>query len=302
MNLLLSNWHETHGQAIVDDFKAVGWNVYAPITDWGHIGYYQDNRRLRGAKLITLQEWIDLDNRHIMCGCTEQMHDMARLADITNSKLMYTVSKNNAEYPHNSDFLLSPDIQTFNNYPAKYSMLYFYEPRVLNIPKDFRLSMGRNKIKTYIHKYSQHWKEGYAELEKFEKIYGKEVEIYGKDNRNGVLPLGEVHRHMSESFFTLYFKEKESYGSMAIESMMLGTPLIALKKFIYDKSISMFVDESNSILGQTVEECVEKINNLKIQDYINLSQNAKKTAKINTDKKRRREELKRLLDMYTMQA
>lgn len=302
--ILISNWHITHTRAMIRDFLTIGFDVYLAQDNFGgRIKYFFSNDALQGleplSNLVGYEDFLNLQdvNKWILCGCTEQMDDFIQLSVEFGAELVYTVSKNDAEYPHGSaDYLLSPDIQTFERYPASNKMLYFYPPVVTTEHiKDQFASYVAGPVCTYIHNYERFWPESWRYAQEFELLYSNNVFFYGSECPDGELEHSKVHERMAESSFTLYFKERESYGSMVLESMSLGTPVIALRRFIQDKTIGkFFLNEYNSIIVDSAADAIIKLKNLSFESYKKMSNSAIETVRRLTDNDKRLNQMRKI--------
>lgn len=295
--ILIQNFHPANTAALIRDFKALDYRVIMPKDNWGRISYYFPNDQFEGVDLLTWEEFLETPKGDILVACFEQQNDFRSISNIHGDRILLHTAGNNVPYDHGlSQHLLSPDIQTFNNYPAKHKMLYLFAPIIHNFPKDLLNSYKSGIINAYIHYYSQFWQDSWSNALKFEQIYGKKCFFYGAETRDGQLSHEEVHRKMVESMFTLYFKERDCYGQTVVESMALGTPVIAMRRYVHDKTLGIyFLNEYNSILVDSPEEAVGKLRNLSFQEYENLSKCSIATVAKLTDNEKRLKQLDYIL-------
>lgn len=295
--ILIQNFHPANTEALIRDFRALGYKIIMPKDDWGRIGYYFPNDQFQGVDLLTWEEYMETPKGDVLVACFEQQNDFRGIANIHGDRILLHTAGNNVPYDHGlSQHLLSPDIQTYNNYPARNKMLYWFPPVIHNIEKDLLKSYKSDLICAYIHYYAQFWVRSYEDALKFEESFGKKVFFYGAETRDGQLSHKEVHEKMAESMFTLYFKEKDCYGNTVLESMALGTPVIALRKYIHDKTLGMFfLDEFNSILVDSPDEAVGKLRNLSYEEYARLSKSSIATVAKLTDNEKRLKQLEYIL-------
>lgn len=297
MNVLIQNFHPNNTIALIKDFKAIGYTVFMPDSNWNdRIRYYFDNSGF-GCELISYNEWMALPPGDIIIGCYELERDLKIVARMHKDRCILHVSSNNTPYEHGIDYLLSPDIQTFNNYPAKNKMLYFYTPITFNLKKDLKKSFNNKIISSYIHFYSKYWTESYKLASEFKSKYSGNVNFFGAENINGQLAEKDAQENMVKNIFTLYFKEKDCYGNTVLESMALGTPVIAYKPFIIDKTLGMFfLNNTNSIIVDSVDEAIERLKSLTLDEYTKLSINAIITVNTLTETTQRLNKLKETLN------
>lgn len=297
--VLIQNFHPANTMALVKDFVTIGYEVVMPIDSWGgRIKYYFENGISWGARLITYEDYMLLPPGDVLVACFEQQDDFERIAIEHGDRILLHTAGNNVPYRHGlSQHLLSPDIQTYNNYPAQNKMLYWFPPTIQTTKqKDLEQSFNQGLICAYVHYYEQYWQESFNEALEFERLRGTKVYLYGHQTRDGALLLDEAQSKMAESFFTLYFKEKDCYGNAVIESMWLGTPVIALRRFISDKTLGMFfLNDQNSILVDSPQEAIARLKTMTFEQYATMSKYAQVTVRANTDDVKRLSELKEML-------
>lgn len=309
--VLIQNFHPANTLALVRDFVGIGYKVLLPIDNWNdQIRYFFSNEFVFNkfiensqgledrVELVTWRKYRSNPADDVLIACFEQMDDFERIAKEYNSRILLHVAGNNVPYRYPlSDHLLSPDIQTFNNYPAKNKMLYFFNPSIVTKKvKDLRASFDNKVISDFIHHYSQYWALSYSKAIAFEEMSGVYVQHYGFGNRDGELTLEQAQDKMVDCYFQLYFKEKDCYGNSVLESMYLGTPVIALREFIHDKTLGMFfLNEKNAIIGDSVEDCVYQLRAMTFERYVEMSRNAMETIIEVTNTNKRLKDLTSLL-------
>lgn len=277
--VLISNFHPANTEALCRDFRALGYKVIMPANNWdGRIHYYFDNSQF-GNELITWEQYEKLPPGDVLIGCYEQEGSFRGIANRHGDRMILHVAGNNTPYSPGIKHLLSPDIQTYNNYDAPHKMLYWFPPVVYDLKKDSQASFDNGIIASYIHEYPLYWKESYQEAMRFEQEYGK-IWLYGSNTRDGQLDHMSAQKRMVESKFTLYFKEKDCYGNTVLESMALGTPVIAMRRFIEDKTLGMFfLNNKNSIIVNNAKDAAIKARIITINHYQELIWNSKETIK-----------------------
>ncbi|MCJ2047989.1 hypothetical protein MKK58_26125 [Methylobacterium sp. J-078] len=280
--ILIQNYHEPATQALVRDFKKIGFEVISPDSDWGKISYYAPNQNI-GSKLVSYEEFLILSPNYVMIACKPQESDFKKLANDVKAKIILNIAQQHHEYePNISDIMICPDIGLFNSYSSyvKHKLLYFPFPYLDNIvPKDLHNSY-RNKIARSYISFPKYWPIGTKYLEEFRGLYSGNFEMYGHETINGVLSHSDCHEKMSESFFTVHFKEAEAYGLSCLESMLLGTPVITLDHLMKQTTLGkFFLDNTTSVSASSVKEAIDKIDNMSFEDYSQMSVNCSNRVK-----------------------
>lgn len=297
--ILIQNFHIANTLAIIKDFKALGYRIVMPKDNWnGRLKYYFENYDYMEGDKLTYEEFMALPAGDILVACYEQQDDFEAIAKEHGDRLILHTAGNNVPYRHGiSQHLISPDIQTYNNYPAQYKMLYWFPPfLVVDTDKDLDKSFESNLICGYVHFYQQYWPDSWNNAKRFEQLYGEKVYLYGYENPDGALDLKGTQNRMKESKFTLYFKEKDCYGNAVLESMALGTPVIAMRRYIHDKTLGMFfLNDENSIIVDSPEEALQKIKLVSRAKYEEMSKNAVETIAKLTDNEKRLQQMKEVL-------
>lgn len=295
--VLISNFHPANTEAICRDFRALGYAVIMPSDNWGgRINYFFSNSDFENVRLMDWNEFLSTPPGNVMIACYEQEKDFRAIAAVHGDRLLLHTAGNNVPYGPGIKHLFSPDIQTYNNYDAPYKMLYWFPPVIHDLTKDIQKSYEGDLVCSYIHHYSQYWRESYGEAMEFERLFGR-VWLYGEGTRDGTLSHLDTHKRMCESKFTLYFKEKDCYGQTVLESMALGTPVIAMRRFISDKTLGMyFLNDSNSIIVDSPREAVERVRSITLEQYRSMSASGIDTVATLTDNPTRWERMRYLLD------
>lgn len=290
-SILIHNFHYAGTTALVRDFIRLGYKVYSPLNDWGgKIKYYEfgkkslDSKFLRGVNLITYRMFLEIKPTHVMLACFEQYNDFGALAKEVGAKIVVSVAGNDQPVVQEADFLICPDVQTFEKYGFLYKKMLWFHPPVITTQfseKNIRKSYAQNKIYSYIRNYAEYWKKGYALFEEFQKGWGY-VDNFGYPGTE--LSTEEVHKRMLESKFTLYLKDKDCYGQAVLESMALGTPIIANRELIAGKTLGeKFLNNTNSILFDDVQHALNRIKTMTLDEYRQMCLNAMATVKVMTD-------------------
>lgn len=294
--ILIQNYHSTATRLIVEDFKNIGYEVIMPCNNWqGMIKYFFSNEGL-GGKLVTYDEFIyGYKDADILIACIEQQNDFLEISKFRRNRIILHTGQNNDPYHAGiSQHLMAGDIQLYNRYDCANKMLYFMQPIIPEMSKDFNKCWKNKVFNTYIHSYQKFFPVGYGKMIEFQDKFSI-VNSYGFECDKELTHV-EVLNRMNESTFTMFFKDKEAYGLMVIESMLMQTPVVTLKSFIEDKTLGQyFLNDGNSIIGDTVDDCISKIMALDIDIYTRMCVNARDDAMTLTNNKNRRDQLKAML-------
>lgn len=272
--VLIQNYHPTACLALVRDFKKIGFRVVSPDSDWNRISYYASNAAL-GSELISQSAYMALPPGYILITCKPHEIDMRNIAHQHHDRMILNIAEHQNTYQTGlGDILLCPDIQNYENYPnsIRHKLLYFMRPFLSQVDqKDIAQCYQDKQICCYISK-PQIWVEGTATYQQFKALYPHQCRFFGLDSPDGVLTPAETNANMARSFFTVHFKEKEAYGLSCLESMMLGTPVVSLNRFMADKTLGrFFLSPETAIVTDTVEQAVERLEALTLEQYRAMS-------------------------------
>lgn len=307
MNVFFSNYHIAVNEGLVDDLVAAGATVLMPKDSWGKISFFAPNDEHQGKQgvvLISYEEFLSIDKLAILIPCTQMLDDFQRLALERNKGdkiiLLTALSTSLNDFPHDlTDYVLSHDIYYHRATKAKHKMLYFSRPKII-IPddKDYRRCFDQKQIKLYINNFT---KEGFEpELVEAEKFRAQWIEkhnlmvpFFGYGNtENSWLSQEMTQTNMKDSMFTLVFKRRETWGQMVNESMLLGTPCVFLRQFMNSTLKYYEITEDNSIIGDTVEDLIEKIESLSFEQYESMCEATRAIARMHTADEPRRTQLR----------
>lgn len=268
--ILIQNYHPPGTQGLIRDFKKIGFRVVAPDSNWGRISYYAPNDGL-GGELISYEDFVALPPAYVMIACKPQEEDFKKLARSGNHGIILNIAQQHHEYESGiSDIMICPDIGLYNSYSShiKHKLLYFPRPFIESIPtKNIEAAYYGKKIYSYIN-LPHHWPRGSQAFAEFTSKYDGECEQYGTDASGGALSHAQCHTKMAEAFFTVHLKDAEGYGLTCLESMMIGTPVVGLNSLMAGTTLkAFFLDDTTSILADTIDELVARIDAITLQDY-----------------------------------
>ena len=91
-------------------------------------------------------------------------------------------------------------------------------------------------------------------------------------------------------------KRRETWGQLINESMQLGTPCLFLRPLLNSTFTQYLINDDTAILGDTVEELVDKALSLDWDQYQTLVNEAYSQSKMFCNDDVRREKLRWLFD------
>ncbi|GJE67287.1 hypothetical protein LNAOJCKE_4517 [Methylorubrum aminovorans] len=297
-SILIQNYHPPATTALVRDFKKIGFEVLSPDSDWGRFNWYAPNDGI-GSALISESEYFSRPPGYVLITCKPAEESLKRVAREHGDLMILNVAQQYQVYEDGiADVMICPDTETFKNYPhyVEHKLLYFVQPHISDItPKDHASSYAKKSISSFVS--TPHvWPIASEVFAAFARLYPHHYVNYGLEAPGGYVDHATANRIMVENFFTAQFKDHEAYGLACLESMMLGTPIVTLKRFIEGKTLGeFFLMPDNSIIADTVEEAVEKLLSISFEDYLRLSENGKARAYEMTSDERTVEVLKRVL-------
>jgi len=298
MKVFFSNYHISVNNCFVDDILATGNEVVVPSQAFGEsqIGFFAGNHEhymKQGVLVVEYDQFLTLEPMAIVLNCSQMYDDIMKLYRARGEvdQIVFLSSQVgigewvSEKTDWHSDFLISHSIDWHRKSPAKYKMLYYNRPKVLQSFKntdEMRVSFEQKKIKLYINhfenelkymaggNFAKEHKEAVKLRELWEKEYNWKIPFYGAENPDGYLSIDQVQANIKDSMFTLVFKGHETWGQMVNESMQIGTPCIFLRKFLVDMFTEHLINEDTAIVGDTVEEIFKKIKNLTFEQYESL--------------------------------
>lgn len=280
-SILIQNYHPQGTEALIRDFKRIGFRVLSPDGDWGMISYYADNSGL-GSELVSFEQFSEIDSGFVLIGCKAQEDDLKAIARRHGDKLVLNIAQQHHVYePNISDVMICPDIALWNNYPDNmtHKLLYFPRPIIADVPsKDVIRSFSSRTVASFI-SMPTFWKRGLPAFETFRSHWKGPCHMFGHQAPDGMLTHSQCNEQMAASFFTVHFKDDEAYGLSCLESMMLGTPVVSTHEFMRGKTLGeFFLRPDNAIVTDTIEQAVAALEALTLEEYERLSRNAKATV------------------------
>jgi len=298
-SILVTNYHPTGTAALIRDFLAIGFTVYSPDSDWGRIRYYAPNDEL-GGNLLSFEDYMRKEPGFVLITCKAQEEDLKAIGRLHGDSFVLNIAQQHHVYePGLSDVMICPDIVSYETYPGdmRHRMLYFPRP-VLGAPeaKDIEACFAEKRTASYIN-LPHIWSEGFPAFCEFQAKYPGQALLFGHQGPDGMLTHAQCNEWMRSSYFTVHFKEQEAYGLSCVESMMLGTPVVSLKRFMDDKTLGRcFLTPDNSVVTETVDEAIQRLQAMDIETYRAMSQAARARVLDLTSEARTTDRLRRAMD------
>ena len=206
-----------------------------------------------------------------------------------------------------TDFILSHDLTYHRMQPGKYRALYFSRPTILREKKtgqELLNSFNNKMVKLYINNLEGEQHDGlkpeYDAAVEMRRLWqertGWRMPMYGYGNKDGWPGMHDTQDHLAESMFTFVSKRRETWGQLINESMQLGTPCMFLRPLLNSTFTEYLINDDTAILGDTVEELVDKALSLDWEQYQTLVNEAYSQSQMFCNDEVRREKLKWLFD------
>jgi hypothetical protein len=120
--------------------------------------------------------------------------------------------------------------------------------------------------------------------------------MFGYGNQDGWPSMHQTQGHLVDSMFTFVSKRRETWGQLINESMQLGTPCLFLRPLLNSTFTEYLINDDTAIVGDTVEELVDKALGLSWEHYETLVNEAYSQSQMFCDEANRREKLRWLFD------
>lgn len=266
--ILVPNVHHTHHHACVKDLQAIGFECVCPSNWTSQLGTTSET-----ARNITEQEWIDIcaDGNNETYAWIFIAHHLNYIRHAyPNTKLIYcpcTKWENLLEVIGDAP-MMSHEPMHFREYQGR-KMWHFFRPEVILKPKNIMQSWRDKVLFNMINGYKDR-NLGYEHFVKFKEMSGFKTLDYGQGAENGEInDINLKSKIMADSYFQLYLKNAGWCGTTVFESMQLGTPIASIRSCLYDADY--LLNEQNSIITETLEELVERLNNITLDEYTTMS-------------------------------
>lgn len=315
MKVFFSNYHISVNKPLVEDLAAIGLEVICPSREFGaqHISFFAPNEEHRDARIVGYGEWLRLEPHLMIIPCMQMVDDFLKLWRARGEKDVLILLTANSDHFGSwqkvpTDFLLSHDLSWHRVAPQRYKMLYFSRPTILRPKKDaqeLRRSFEERKVKLYINNL-EHDPGLVPELEAglemrrvWQERTGFRMPMFGYGNADGWPSMLDTQNHLVDSMFTFVSKRRETWGQLINESMQLGTPCMFLRSLLNSTFTEYLINDDTAILGDTVEELVDKALSLGWEQYQSLVNEAYSQSQMFCAESVRREKLRWLIDKAT---
>lgn len=317
MKVFFTNYHISVNKGLVEDLVAIGMEVILPSHDFakgsqGHINFFAPNdEHGRIARIVGWPEFSAMEPMIILVPCTQLVDDFLKIwkarGEVDELVLLTANSDHEPAWRMvPTKYVLSHDLTYHRKFPG-YKALYFSRPKILRPKKtgdELWKTYEERKVKLYINNLEGEQHDGLKPeyeaaiemRELWEKRTGFRMPIYGYGNKDGWPSMEKTQDHLVDSMFTFVSKRRETWGQLINESMQLGTPCLFLRPLLNSTFTQYLINEDTAILGDTVEELVDKALSLTWVEYETLVNEAYSQSQMFCDEGNRREKLKWLFD------
>lgn len=315
MKVFVTNYHISVNRTLVQDLAAVGLEVVMPSQAFaaGRISFFASNDQHADlARIVGWEEFMAMEPMVILIPCTQLVEDFMRIwRDRGEQDTLMLLTANSDHEPAwrtvPADFILSHDLTYHRKRPGKFRILYFNRPTILRLKKDpdeLRRSFNERQIKLYINNLEGERDAGLkpeydAAIEMrdlWEQRTGFRMPLYGYGNSDGWPSMMNTQDHLVDSMFTFVSKRRETWGQLINESMQLGTPCLFLRPLLNSTFTQYLINDDTAILGDTVEELVDKALSLDWEGYQTLVEEAYSQSQMFCNDEVRREKVAWLFD------
>ena len=315
MKVLVSNYHISVNKTLVDDLVEIGMEVVMPTREFGvgHIGFFAPNDE-HGSKvrLVNWAEFMAMEPMIILIPCTQMVIDLMKVwEDRGRQDVLVLLTANSDHEPAwrmvPADYIMTHDLTYHRKSPGRFRILYFNRPTILRAKKtgeELRRSFEERKVKLYINNLQgerhdglkPEYEAGVRMRELWQERTAWRMPMYGYGNEDGWPSMAETQNHLVDSMFTFVSKRRETWGQLINESMQLGTPCLFLRPLLNSTFTQFLVNDDTAILGDTVEELVDKALGLDWDQYQTLVNEAYYQSQMFCDDDNRRGKLRWLFD------
>lgn len=315
MKVFFTNYHISVNKGLVEDLHAIGLEVILPSRDFaaskdGRIHFFAPNdEHGKLGTIIGIEQYLALEPHIMLIPCTQLVEDFLKLWRLRGEQDVLVLLTANSDHEPAwrmvpTEFVLSHDLMYHRKFPG-YKALYFSRPTILRPKKtgdELRASFEARKIKVYINNL-EHDPGLVPELEAaremrqlWQERTGFRVPIFGYGNADGWPSMRDTQDHLVDSMFTFVSKRRETWGQLINESMQLGTPCLFLRPLLNSTFTEYLINDDTAILGDTIEELVDKALSLDWIQYQTLVNEAYSQSQMFCDESVRREKLRWLFD------
>lgn len=317
MKVFVTNYHISVNKTLVDDLVACGYEVVMPSREFagskkGKIDFFAPNDEHGDkASIVGWEEFSRMKPMIMLIPCTQLVEDFLRIYRERGEQDVIVLLTANSDHEPAwrmvpTDYVLSHDL-TYHRKFTGYKALYFSRPTILRPKKtgeELWKSFQEQKVKLYINNLEGESADGLkpeyeAAVEMRQRWLdrtGFRMPMYGYGNKDGWPSMDETQDHLVDSMFTFVSKRRETWGQLINESMQLGTPCLFLRPLLNSTFTQYLINEDTAILGDTVEELVDKALSLDWVGYQVLVNEAYSQSQMFCGEENRREKMRWLFD------
>lgn len=317
MKVFFTNYHISVNKGLVEDLVAIGLEVVMPSREFaaskqGRINFFAPNDEHDSkGEIVGWDEFSKMEPMIMLLPCTQLVEDFLKIYEARGKRDIIVLLTANSDHQPAwrmvpTDFVLSHDL-TYHHEFTGYKTLYFSRPTILREKKNGQelLNSFNNKmIKLYINNLEgerdaglkPEFEAGVEMRHLWLERTGWRMPMYGYGNKDGWPSMINTQNHLAESMFTFVSKRRETWGQLINESMQLGTPCMFLRPLLNSTFTQYLVNDDTAILGDTVEELVDKALSLNWVQYQTLVHEAYSQSQMYCAEDVRREKIRWLFD------
>jgi len=314
MKVFWTNYHISVNQTLAEDLVSIGLDLVLPSEDFakGRIDFFAPNdEHSHRGKIVGWNEYIKMEPMIMLIPCTQLVEDMLKIWEKRDRKDVIVLLTANSDHEPAwrmvpTNHVLSHDL-TYHRKFTGYKALYFSRPTILREKKtgpELLKSFNEKKVKLYINNLEGEQDAGlqpeYEAAVQMRQLWldrtGYRMPMYGYGNKDGWPKMNETQDHLVDSMYTFVSKRRETWGQLINESMQLGTPCLFLRPLLNSTFTEYLINDDTAILGDTVEELVDKALSLDWTGYQNLVNEAYFQSQMFCDERIRREKMRWLFD------
>jgi len=317
VRVFTTNYHISVNKGLVDDLVAIGLDVVMPSQEFagsqsGRINFFAPNdEHASKASIVGWQEFSKMPPMLMLLPCTQLVEDFLKIYERRGKRDVIVLLTANSDHQPAwrmvpTNFVLSHDL-TYHREFTGFKTLYFSRPNILREKKtgqELRDSYDNKIVNLYINNLEGEKNEGlkpeYEAGVEMRRIWQERTDwrmpMFGYGNKDGWPSMIETQTHLVESMFTFVSKRRETWGQLINESMQLGTPCMFLRPLLNSTFTEYLINDDTAILGDTVEELVDKALSLTWEQYQTLVHEAYSQSQMFCAEEPRREKIKWLFD------
>lgn len=298
--VFFNGYHPAVDDCLIQDLLAIGMKIYMPSDTFGQIWFFAPNdrhkQRYPEIEIINKTQFLSLPPMYLLSPCRQTVESYQNLwrerREVDALVYLNAQTPELGAWEKNYQFVLAQDLNYYREVDATVKMLYLARPEVPQLQKDYGASFEGKEISMFCNnlRSAAYHAEVLEDLRVFRESY-PQTKFFGFSGEHGNLSRQDAQTQMSRNFLTLSFKSHETWGNAVLESMLLGTPCIFLRKFNRSIFREYLINEDTAIIGDTVNEVTQRIEKLNRNNYEIMGMEAREIAKLLTSDGPRREHL-----------